>query len=417
MIRGPDAGGTCNAVWVAGVALLAGLGTFAPGPRAAPLAAQGGGLTGYYLNLWTRADDSVLGAGGGSGFQRLRLMWEPRRGPASLEVAYEHTLALQDPGASGAQLLAGAAGTLFRGDWVTLGGDLHASEGVRWRHRFDRLNVRLDLGPNADLTLGRQSISWATTLFLTPADPFAPFDPADPFREYRGGVDAARLRYYRGAFTQLEVVARPARTGAGGTTTLTLAARATTNRAGWDLGFWAGAVHDSFGAALSASGAVGLWALRGEFVLRSLDGEAVVRGAVGADRTLALGGRDLHLAIEYQHDGFGAASPDELLRVATGRAYRQGEVQVPGRDVGAVQLSWPLHPLLSANTMVMGSLRDGSLLIGPGLSYSATASAAFRAGAFTGTGAEAVVGSGGVGGGSEFGSVPLFIYASVNFFF
>ncbi len=411
MFRGPDAG------WVAGLAALAGLGIFAPGSGPAPLGGQSGGPTGYYLNLWTRADDSVLGEGGGSGFQRLRLMWGPRRGAVGLELAYEHALALQEAGATGAQLLAGAAGTAARGDWLTLGGDLGTGEGVRWRHRVDRLNLRFDLGPNADLILGRQSISWATTLFLTPADPFAPFDPADPFREYRGGVDAARLRYYLGAFTQLEVVARPARFGTGGETTLTLAARATTNRAGWDLGAWAGAVHDSFGAALSASGAVGLWALRGEIVLRRLNGEGVVRGAVGADRTVALGGRDLYLAIEYQHDGFGAASPDELLRVATGRAYLQGELQVPGRDVGAVQLSWPVHPLLSTSALAMGSLRDGSLLIGPGMSYSATENAAFRVGAFAGTGAEAVVGDGGVGAGSEFGSVPLFIYASVNFFF
>ncbi|MDE0073886.1 MAG: hypothetical protein OXU32_07880, partial [Gammaproteobacteria bacterium] len=219
-----------------------------------PGAAQQPGLSGYYLNVGTHVQESVLGPAGASDVQRLRLMWNASPGPLRLDAAYEQTLTLRQAGAPGAQLFT-AAGAVSGGDWLSLDGELHSGPRADWRHRFDRLNLRLDLGANADLTVGRQPVSWATTLVLTPADPFSPFDPSDPFREYRIGVDAARLRYYRGAFTQFEVVARPARIGDG--EALTLLGRASTNAAGWDVGGWAGAVHDTFGGAAFLSGAVG----------------------------------------------------------------------------------------------------------------------------------------------------------------
>ena len=352
--------------WPAGGLVLAALSLF---PR--PAAAQQPGLSGYYLNVATHVQESVLGPAGASDVQRLRLMWNASPGPLRLDAAYEHTLTLRQAGTPGAQLFT-AAGAVSGGDWLSLGGELHSGGRAEWRHRFDRLSARVDLGANADLTVGRQPVSWATTLVLTPADPFSPFDPADPFREYRIGVDAARLRYYRGAFTQFEVVARPARIG--DRETLTLLGRASTNAAGWDAGGWAGVVHDTFGAAAFLSGAVGLWALRAEAAARDLDGRTALRAAIGLDRTFLIAERDLYVVIEYQHDGVGATSADELLATATSRAFAQSEMQVLGRDTGVLQLSYALHPLVSASALWLGSLRDGSFLVSPGLSYSVSES-------------------------------------------
>ena len=378
---------------------------------------QASGFSGSYLNLWTRVGNSVLSPASGSGFHRFRVMWAGDADPATLDFAYEHTLSLREPGALGAQFFTAAAGTASGGDWLDLGGDLKTVDGIEWRHRFDRLSVRFDLGDNADLVVGRQPVSWATTLFLTPSDPFSPFDPADPFREYRVGVDAARLRYYRGAFTQFEVVARPARVGLDGERTLTLLGRATTNRGGWDLGAWGGLVHDTFGAAASLSGSVGLWALRAEAAVRDFDDRLPVRGTLGLDRTFPIAGRDLYVVIEYQRDELGAESPDDLIAVAGSRAFAQGETQVLGRDTGALQLSWQLHPLVSTSALVLGSLRDGSFMFGPGLSYSVTQGAGFRIGAFTGVGEDATLDGGILRFGSEYGSIPRFVYTSMNFFF
>ncbi len=396
-------------VWVAALLWSGGL-------LPAGVAAQPSGLSGHYLNLWTRVGNSLLGASNASGFQRFRAMWAGDAGPAALDVAYEHTLALREPGTLGAQIFT-TAGSASGGDWLTLGGDIATVDGIGWRHRVDRLNLRFDLGSNADLVIGRQPVSWATTLFLTPSDPFAPFDPADPFREYRVGVDAVRFRYYSGPFTQLEVVARPARVGPDDMATMTLAGRAITNYGGWDVGVWGGLVHDAFGAAASLSGSVGLWAARAEAVVRDLGQGLVVRGTVGIDRTFPLAGRELYVVIEYQRDGLGAASPDALLEVAGSRAYAQGEMQVLGRDTGALQLSWQLHPLASASALVLGSLRDGSFIVGPGLGYSVSPSVSFRIGAFAGVGQDASLDGGALRFGSEYGATPGIVYTSMSFFF
>lgn len=405
----------CSATLLA--AVLPVVNTLLPGLQPIRAAAQQPGVSGYYLNLWTRVGSSPLGPSNGSAFQRTRVMWAGGSGPALADVAYEHSLTFREPRTLGAQLFTAAAGSASGGDWLSLQGGIEAGEGVLWRHRFDRLSLRFDLGSKADLVVGRQPISWATTLVLTPGDPFSPFDPADPFREYRIGVDAARLRYYAGALTQFELIARPARAGPGGESTITLLARATTNRGGWDLGAWAGAVHDTFGAAAFLTGAAGLWAARTEVVARRIDGRTAVRASAGLDRTFSAAGREVYLVIEYQHDGLGAASSDDLLGVATSRARVQGEMQVLGRDVGALQLSYRLHPLVSASNLTLASLRDGSFLLAPGLAYSATESVSVRLGAFVAVG-EGVEPEGlAARPGSEFGAVPRVVFLSTNFFF
>lgn len=378
------------------------------------LTAQQPGLSGYYLNVFTSVAESALAPAGVSDFQRLRVMWNGSVGPVRLDAAYEHALTLRQRGALGAQLFT-ASGTASGGDWLSLGGEIRSGARALWRHRVDRLSARIDLGNSADLVIGRQPVSWATTLILTPADPFSPFDPADPFREYRSGVDAARLRYYSGSFTQFEVVARPARIG--DRETLTVLGRASSNVRGWDLGAWGGAVHDSFGAALFLSGSVGLWALRAEGAVRNLGDEVVVRGTVGLDRTLPVAGRDLYVVIEYQRDGLGATSPDGLIDAARSRAFGQGEMQVLGRDVGAVQLSYPLHPLVSASGLVLASLRDGSFIMAPGLGYSVSESVSLRVGAFLGAGREPLLDGADLSLRSEFGALPRVAFLSANMFF
>ena len=388
-------------------------------------AAQPRGFSGHYLNLWTRAGASALTSPGGSGFQRLRGMWRGTLGPARWDVAYEHTLALAEEGALGAQVFT-AAGSTGGGDWLPLAGDLHNDDGLHWRQRVDRLSATFDLGADTELTVGRQPISWATTLFLTPGDPFAPFDPSDPFREYRAGVDAVRLRHYRGAFTQFELVARPAAFdvpgsaaggGGGDAGTITLLARAATSVRGWDLSAWGGVLHDEFAAAAGASGSLGLWALRAEAVLREVDNGLAVRATAGLDRSFGLAGRDLYVVIEVQYDELGAAEPDDIVRVAASRAYAQGEMQALGRDVAAVQLSLQLHPLVSASSIFLASLGDGSVLAGPGLSYSVTEGVAFRAGAYAGAGEEASLDREGLRFGSEYGTVPVIVFTSVSVVF
>ncbi len=384
--------------------------------RAAQGAAQGAPpvWSGYYLNVAGVSGSNALTQGGLSDFQRLRLMAAPALGPVRLEAAYEQLfLCQQRPGGAFAALAPGTAPT--SGDWLRLDWTLADRTHVLWRHRFDRLDLALP-ADRFEARVGRQAISWATTLIFTPADPFAPFDPSDPFREYRNGVDAARVQYFPGPLSGVDIVVRPERFA--GARLLTAAARGKVTIGRWDLSAWAGQLHGVAAAAAGATGSVAGAAVRGEIEVRRTGGggageAAVVRAAVGVDRRWSVLGRDLYVIVEYQHDGLAAASPAQLTSVLLSPAYARGELQVLGRDVAAGQLSWQVHPLVAAELLTLWDLRDASALLAPALSYSASDAVSLRAGLFLGAGR----GAGATGLGSEFGGVPAFGYASVSAFF
>ena len=378
---------------------------------AADLRGQVLDVSAYYFNLISGSGDSPVSDAGVSDFQRLRLMWAPAVGPLTLDVAYEHTLLLQsrDVQGTGGVVLVPEAG----GNWLTLDWTVDEGEPFSWRHRFDRLSFTLPLGGAAEMTVGRQVISWASTVILTPADPFTPFDPADPFREYRAGVDAVRFQAYPGPFSEIDLVVRPVSTIDGDR--ITALARAKTNWRGWDVGAWGGIVLEDPAGALSLVGALGPWAVRSEVAVRSEADEVILRGTVGVDRRFSAGGRDLYLIAEYQHDGFGAASSGDLLGVVMSDPFQRGELQVLSRDVLAVQASYQIHPLWGIDLLTLTSLVDGSALLSGGASWSVGSNSSLRGGFFIGIGDDTVDPDAEFG--SEFGGRASVAYLSISHFF
>lgn len=399
----PIAAGASRAV---GAVLLLAL---ALPPSAAP---QSLDLTGYALGVATRAGASDLGDAGSTLLARTRVMPVLTLGSATLDIAYEHILshtpedgglAITTPGGEGAR----------SSDWLGADWDLHTTSRTSWRHRFDRLSLAFDVGP-LSLVAGRQPISWATTLFLTPADPFSPFDPSDPFREYRGGVDALRVQAFTGPFSEIEGVVRAAETPDG--STLTALARGQTSRGGWALGGWAGVVHDQGAGALFATGSWGAMALRAEVAAREdPGGGGTVRGALGTDRNFLVSGKDLYVVLEIQYDGFGAATSSALIEVAESRPFAYGEMQVLGRWTGAAQASYQAHPLVSVDALALANLGDGSFLLAPGMWWTATSSASVRLGTYVGVGPSSV--EPGERLASEYGIIPWIGYAALSLFF
>jgi hypothetical protein len=379
-------------------------------------ATEGAGQTldvpGYALGVSTWADAGPLGPGGTTLLGRFRVMPTLTSGPWTLDAAYEHILS-RTPEGGGMSITTPGGAAASGSDWLGVDWTVRSTDRTAWRHRFDRLSLALDAGP-VSVTVGRQAISWATALFLTPADPFAPFDPSDPFRAYRGGVDAVRVRAFPGPFSEVEGVMRAAETAEGNT--LTALARGQLSRGGWALGGWAGLLHDEGAAALFATGAVGATAVRGEMAFRKDPGGGpLVRSTLGADRRYSAGGRDLFVIVEIQYDGYGAATPSELLTVAASPAYLRGEMQTLGRWTGAAQVSFQLHPLVSVDGLVLLDVEDGSALLAPGASWSATSAASFRFGAFLSEGTAGFDGTGGLR--SAYGSTPTVAYLSLSWFF
>ena len=354
------------------VALVAGV--------APPAAAQSSWLSGYLQTVPLFTGPTTLTDSNVSHFNRFRLASEPVWGPFAVAAAYEHAVTFRKRATLGGGIGAVPGG----GEWMKLQWTPTDEEPVLWQHRFDRLRLSWNPTGAVELAAGRQAVSWGTTLFLTPADPFIPFNPTDPFREFRAGVDAARLRVYPGPLSEIDVVVRPTRTDVG--EELTALARGLTTVKNWELSAWGGTLYGDAAGAVGAAGSLGAWAVRGEAVVRGLDDTVVVRGTLGLDRQVQVGGRDLFLIVEYQHDGLAAADPDDYLELVQSDPFLRGELQVIGRDETVLQGAYQIHPLWSVAGLWLYNANDSSSLVSPSFGYSAGNNVSISGGLFFGFG-------------------------------
>ena len=372
--------------------------------------AQPGPITAYVQTVPLWSDATPLTDGDLRTFNRIRLTIDQPVGPVSIVAAYEHVATFRRgsvaPGIGVGAVPGG--GEALKLQWTVAAGD-H----VLWQHRFDRLQVGWSPVAGMEFTGGRQAVSWGTTLLLTPADPFVPFNPADPFREFRAGVDAARLRLYPGPLSELDVVVRPTDTAVG--RELTALGRGLTTWRSWELSGWGGTLYGDAAGAFGAAGSVGPWAVRGEAVIREQEDGAAFRGTVGVDRLTQVSARDLYIVVEYQHDGFGAASVDQYPAVLQSDPFSRGELQILGRDETVVQASYQLHPLWSFAGVWLWNLHDRSALISPSFAYSLSDESSITGGVFLGIGDDEVTATRLVP--SEYGPAGTTAFVSLSWFF
>ena len=343
-------------------------------------------------------------------FNRIRLSAEPVAGPFEFGAAYEHLLTFRRVAEPPGFTLGAVPGG---GEWLRLQWTVRRGDHVVWQHRFDRLYVGWE-NQRLQVTVGRQAVSWGSALFLTPSDPFTPFNPVDPFREYRAGVDAARVRFFPGALSEVDLVVRPTRSPAG-EEEVTALVRGLTTAWNWELSGWGGIVYGDPAVAVGAVGSVGSWAVRGEAVVRDLGDRVVFRGTLGLDRQLQVGGRDLILAAEYQRDGLGADGPDAYLATLASATYLRGEHQVLGRDETVVQASYQIHPLWTLSGLALWNLHDLSTTLGGSVAHSAGDDVAVTTGTFLGLGDDDATEVRPLP--SEYGSAGVSWYLSLSWYF
>jgi hypothetical protein len=174
-------------------------------------------------------------------------------------------------------------------------------------------------------------------------------------------------------------------------------------------------IYDEPGMAISTAGSIGAFALRGEASLRELEDEVVIRATVDIDRLFRLLGRDLYVVLEYQHDGFGASSPEGYTDVVTSAPFARGELQVLGQDELVGQASWQVHPLWNTSLLLLWNLNDVSAQLVPGASYSLSNEVRLQGGVFFGIGDSTPTPATPIP--SEYGISPTTIYVALNAFF
>jgi hypothetical protein len=375
-----------------------------------PAEAQPGPITAYLQTVPLWSDTTSLTDSDLRSFNRLRLTIDQPVGPVSIGVAYEHVVTFRRGSvASGIGVGAVPSG----GEALDLQWTIADEGHVRWQHRFDRLQVGWSPVAGMAFTGGRQAVSWGTTLFLTPADPFVPFNPADPFREFRAGVDAARLQMYPGPLSEIDLVVRPTDTAVG--REITALGRGLTTWQSWELSGWGGTLYGDTAGAFGAAGSLGPWAVRGEAVIREQEEGAVFRGTVGLDHLSQVKRRDLYVIVEYQRDGLAASGVDQYPAVLQSNPFSRGELQVLGRDETVVQASYQLQPLWSLAGVWVWNLNDRSALISPSFAYSLSDESSISGGVFLGIGDDEVTATRLVP--SEYGPAGTSAFLSLSWFF
>ncbi len=299
---------------------------------------------------------------------RLRLSGEPRRG-----LGYEVHLRLEDSLFSLPRVASSAVGTrqpLFRG----------LGQGSAWseddHHRLFAevayANVRFSHG-NADLVIGRQAVTFGRSFFWNPTDWLSSFTPTEIDREYKAGVDAARLSLALGRFSGAELLYAYGEDGARDESALIT--RVFTNLGGWDLEVLGGSVWIDDRLGFAFSGDLGGAGLRGE-----LSWHEPRRGASGEDveadflrATLEADYRwpsSLYLIFELHHSGWGSSEVEDYARLFASSRLLTGQVTNVGRDYLATSLSYEITPIATGSLAVLVNLHDGSGLVHPTFSRS-----------------------------------------------
>lgn len=304
----------------------------------------------------------------------LRLNFEVRKGPWSMQTAYQ-LFALRgdrieysrDPAATGlsADRLPSDRRRLFG---LT---DVIRDEGKSAAlQRLDRLSLGYT-GENTVLRAGRQAISWGNGFFFAPMDIVNPFNPTAIDTEYKSGDDMLYAQYLKSNGHDLQaalVFRRNSLSGEIESDEGTVAARY--HGVAGDREFDV-LVADSYGSptlGIGANRSVGGAVWRGDIVVSREGSEATLQFVTNIDYSWNWRGRNMSGVVEYYYSGFGikggrydehalAGNPELLQKFA------RGELFTLGRNYLAAGVTVEMTPLWTLTPNVYANLDDQSALI------------------------------------------------------
>lgn len=285
---------------------------------------------------------------------------------------------------------------------------LSIKDDTRAEARLDRAALKLVFS-RCDLTLGRQAITFGKAYFWNPLDVFSPFDPQQLDRDYKMGVDAARLDIPLGAFSGLNIVLAAGRRldylgqHQGGVSWYgsSLLARGYFLLADWDVSLQAGKIYGGWQAGGAATGELAGVEVRFEAAYFMADpGGLSIQGVArqllerpgltlpeGLDRQLyanyltavfGLGRRfsgGLTLELEYLYNGLGTDGrldgPGDYLDAAVGYIRQvYGVAQHRTRHLLGLMASYEFLPIVVGQVSAIFALCDGSFILQPSLNFS-----------------------------------------------
>ena len=300
----------------------------------------------------------------------------------------------------------------------------------------DRLNVKLAL-PKADVTIGRQAITFGKAYFWNPLDEFLPFDARQIDRDYKAGVDAIRVDIPRGPFSGVNLVAAfgreltPAGTYRDGDHAVAASwygsaaiARYFTTLHGWDAAGQVGKVYGGYEIGGGATGEIAHLEVRGEaaymWAMPNPPLPPPLPGRLIDDHLEAVAGIGKRfqntLWIELEHFHNGAGEPENLDAALV--RFVGGATLNLGREITGITASYDLLPIVTSQIAALHSWSDGSSEIQPTVSYSVSDNGDLVAGLSVGIGPAPVrTEPSMVHLRSEFGSFPRAYFVEFKWYF
>jgi hypothetical protein len=310
----------------------------------------------------------------------------------------------------------------YRDKYFSADGRTWNEDAARYYLNIDRSSVKLALS-FGDLTFGRQAVTFGETYFWNPLDVFNPFDARSFDRDYKPGVDVARMDFPLGNLAGMNVIA-----GNYGSDSYykdnVFLFRCYGDLGGWDTSLQWGQVYGGNQFGYGFTGEAGAFEVRGEaswFKSRIDDPvpfspevkmvDDSFTGVLGMGRKVV---DKVTVEAEYLYNGAGI--PENLgaaaVRVGGGDALQMG------RHLLGLSVSWETMPLLTTRFACIGSFSDGSRAFQPGLTYSLSNESELVAGAVINMGKRPGTDASGYPRlRSEFGTNPDAFYIEYKLYF
>jgi hypothetical protein len=248
---------------------------------------------------------------------------------------------------------------------VGLDTELVDEPGLRGWHDVDRLAVTLYTA-GADITVGRQAITWGVSGLFPVADLWAQFSPFELDTEEKPGIDAVRALFYPVDGLEMDAVLAHR----GDADDLSIGVRGTYGLSSADV--WAGA--GKLWRQLMVMGGVSLLfdetKVRAEAVLPwDMDGSELLRPRLTAGLDWIRG--TLVLTGEYHYNGIGATDASEYIRLLDDPRLARGETYYLGRHYLGALASWSpdVENRLTLAMTALASIQDPSAALTPIVSY------------------------------------------------
>jgi hypothetical protein len=246
--------------------------------------------------------------------------------------------------------------------------------------KFDRFNMKFSF-EKADLTVGRQAITFGKAYFWNPLDVFLPFEPQQVDRDYKPGVDALRIDIPFGNFSGLNLIgawgpkvfpeSNENKTWDSSPYGSALLARVYTTMMDWDFALQGGKIYGGYQIGGGAVGEMGKLEARLETAyFWAIDSDPMpspLQGDVFEDHLTLVAGigrmfeNSFVFELEYLYNGAGDSHNLEasLLRFLLGSSLHMGE------HLTGLMLKYDILPIFTSQLVWIYSISDQSSLVQP----------------------------------------------------